>query len=258
LKKITNRFKNIQKIRQKLQTGKCSIGTWQQIPYASISEILGQAGYDWVAVDIEHGCISVDQLPDMFRAIELGATLPLARIAESKQKECKQALDAGAGGIIAPMIDSAEQLKTVRDSCRWPPAGTRGVGYSRANLFGKNFDTYTEEAQSPLLVAQIEHIRAVENLDEILQVGGLDAVIVGPYDLSASMGLTAQFDHENFQIAMNQIISLCEKYKIPCGDHVVDPNPEKLQLRIEQGYRFIAYSTDAIFLYHNSINPLTN
>ena len=253
-----NRFNNITTIRKKISENKSSIGTWQQISHASISEILGQAGYDWVAVDIEHGCISVDQLPDMFRAIELGGTLPLARIAESKQKECKQALDAGAGGIIAPMIDSAEQLKTVRDSCRWPPAGTRGVGYSRANLFGKNFDTYTEEAQSPLLVAQIEHIRAVENLDEILQVGGLDAVIVGPYDLSASMGLTAQFDHENFQIAMNQIISLCEKYKIPCGDHVVDPNPEKLQLRIEQGFRFIAYSTDAVFLYHNSINPLTN
>jgi 2-dehydro-3-deoxyglucarate aldolase len=253
-----NRYNNITSIRKKLNENKPSIGTWQQIPHASISEILGQAGYDWVAVDIEHGSISVDQLPDMFRAIELGGKLPLARIAESKQKDCKQALDAGAGGIIAPMINSAEQLKTVRDSCRWPPAGTRGVGYSRANLFGKNFDKYTEEALSPLLVAQIEHILAVENLDEILQVEGLDAVIIGPYDLSASMGITGKFDHENFQITMNQIISLCEKYKIPCGDHVVNNNPEKLQLRIEQGYRFIAYSTDAIFLYHNSINPLTN
>ena len=135
-----NRLKNIQKIRQKLQTGMCSIGTWQQIPHASISEILGHAGYDWVALDMEHGSIGVEQLPNLFRAIELGDTLPLARIAQSHPKDFKQALDAGAGGIIAPMIESAEQLESIRDACCWPPAGNRGVGYSRANLFGKYFE----------------------------------------------------------------------------------------------------------------------
>ncbi len=144
------RLEIIKMIRNKLQNHQVSIGTWQQIPNASISEILGQAGYDWVAVDMEHGSISVDQLPNLFRAIELGDTLSLARIAESKPKDCKQALDAGAGGIIAPMIESAEQLMMVRNACCWPPGGSRGVGFSRANLFGKNFDVYNKEAQSPL------------------------------------------------------------------------------------------------------------
>ena len=134
------RFDNIIRIRQKLSENRPSIGTWQQIPHASISEILGESGYDWVAVDMEHGSISIDQLPDLIRAIELGGTLPLVRIAESKSKDCKQALDAGAGGVIAPMIESADQLNTIRASCCWPPAGTRGVGFSRANLFGKYFD----------------------------------------------------------------------------------------------------------------------
>ena len=138
------RLNKIESIREKLQNDQVSIGTWQQIPHASVSEILGQAGYDWVAVDMEHGSIGVDQLPDLFRAIELGGTLPLARIAESKPKDCKQALDAGAGGIIAPMIQSADQLKTIRDACCWPPTGKRGVGFSRANLFGKNFDEYKD------------------------------------------------------------------------------------------------------------------
>ena len=246
------RLEKIKIIREKLQNGKASIGTWQQIPHASISEILGQAGYDWVAVDIEHGSIGVDQLPDLFRAIELGDTLPMARIAESKTKDCKQALDAGAGGIIAPMVENAEQLKMVRNACNWPPTGTRGVGFSRANLFGKNFDSYSEEAQSPLLIAQIEHINAVNNLDEILQVNGLDAIIVGPYDLSASMGITGKFDIREFIEVMESILNRCKKYNVPCGDHVVQPDHSLLKKRIDQGYRFIAFSIDAVFLHDSA------
>ena len=134
---MINRLNKIANIRKKLYNRDYTIGTWQQIPHASISEILGQASYDWVVVDMEHGSINVNQLPSLFQAIELGDTLPMARIAESKSNDCKQALDAGAGGIIAPMIESAEQLASIRDACRWPPAGKRGVGFSRANLYGK-------------------------------------------------------------------------------------------------------------------------
>ena len=245
----------IKLIRKKIQNDQVSIGTWQQIPHASISEILGQAGYDWVAVDMEHGSISVDQLPNLFRAIELGDTLPLARIAESKPKDCKQALDAGAGGIIAPMIESAEQLKMVRYACCWPPVGSRGVGFSRANLFGKYFDSYKKEAQSPLLIAQIEHINAVNNLDEILQVNGLDAIIVGPYDLSASMGITGEFDSQEFTDVMDSIMALCKNHHVPCGDHVVQPDQKLLEKRIDQGFRFIAFGTDGVFMYINCNNP---
>jgi len=246
------KLEKIKKIRAKLQNGKISIGTWQQIPDASISEILGHVGYDWVAVDMEHGSVSVAQLPDLFRAIELGGTLPLARIVESNPKDCKQALDAGACGIIAPMIENAEQLKMVRNACCWPPVGTRGVGFSRANLFGKKFESYKKEAQSPLLIAQIEHINAVNNLDEIIQVDGLDAIIVGPYDLSASMGITGKFDTPEFIEIMDSIINRCKKYNVSCGDHVVQPDQKLLEKRIQQGYRFIAYSIDAVFLYDSA------
>ena len=255
-KRMSKRHELGNKIRQKLEKGDVSIGTWQQISHPSISEILGQADYEWVVVDLEHGSISMDRLPDLFRAIELGGTLPLARIAESKAKDCKQALDAGAGGIIAPMIISAEQLETVRNSCCWPPAGNRGVGYSRANLFGKHFEKYKEEAQTPLFVAQIEHINAVENMEKILKVDGLDAVIIGPYDLSASMGLTAEIKHNEFTAVMDYILKCCKQFNVPCGDHVVELNPKLLQKRIDQGYKFIAYGTDGVFLNHSSRFPL--
>ena len=102
---------------------------------------------------MEHGSISTNQLPNLFRAIEIGNTLPLARIAQPRPKDCKQALDAGAGGIIAPMIDNAKQLQIIIEACQWPPTGSRGVGFSRANLFGKYFEEYKIEAQKPLIIA---------------------------------------------------------------------------------------------------------
>ncbi len=243
-----NRLDAINMIRDKLHDGGASIGSWMQIPHPSIAEIMGQAGYDWVAVDMEHGAISVHQLPDLFRALELGDTLPLARVAQGTTKDCKQVLDAGAAGVIIPMVETAEQLKKVRDAVRWPPSGKRGVAFSRANLFGKNFDQYIIEAQQPLLVAMIEHIDAIKNLDEILQVEGLDAILIGPYDLSASMNIISDFDNCEFIKTMNLILNKAKSYNIACGVHVVKPSIKELNIKLNEGYKFLAYSIDSVFL----------
>jgi 2-dehydro-3-deoxyglucarate aldolase len=252
-----NRLKAIVDIRKKLNGGGTSIGSWMQIPHPSIAEIMGQSNYDWVAVDMEHGAISTHQLPDLFRALELGNTLPLVRLARGHFKDCKQALDAGAGGVIVPMIESADQLRMVRDATRWPPVGNRGVAFSRANLFGKNFNDYIEEAKQPMLIAMIEHIDAIDELDEILKVKGLDAILIGPYDLSASMDLTTQFDHPEFVKTIKKIKSKSEFANIPCGVHVVKPSVEDLQAKVDDGYRFIAYSIDGVFLNHIATKPNT-
>jgi 2-dehydro-3-deoxyglucarate aldolase len=219
-----------------------------QIPNTSVAEIMGQAGYEWVVVDMEHGAIGHNQLPDIFRALELGGTLPLARIAEGQAKDCKQALDAGAGGIIVPMIESAQQLREIREYCSWPPSGLRGVGFSRANLFGKRFGEYSVEAQSPILIAMIENMAAVEDLESILKVGGLDAILVGPYDLSASLGLTGQFDHVKFKGLIKKIGEMARAASISAGFHVVEPSHDEVNDRISEGYRFLAYSIDAVML----------
>ena len=243
-----NRLMAIADIRKKLNNGGVSIGSWMQIPHPSIAEIMGQSNYDWVAVDMEHGAISVHQLPDLFRALELGNTLPLVRLAHGHSKDCKQALDAGAGGVIVPMIKNADQLRKVRDATRWPPSGNRGVAFSRANLFGKNFNEYIKEAKQPLLIAMIEHIDAINELDDILKVDELDAILIGPYDLSASMNLTAQFDHPEFAKAIRDIKSKSESANIPCGIHVVSPSVDDLKEKIDDNYRFIAYSIDSVIL----------
>jgi len=246
-----NRLESIQRIRDQLRCGGRSIGSWLQIGHSSVAEIMGDAGYDWVAIDLEHGTVGIHQLPDLFRALELGGTLPLVRLAHGHPKDCKLALDAGAGGVIVPMIESAAQLVGVRNACCWPPAGSRGVGFSRANLFGKYFDDYKMEAQAPLLVAMIEHITAVDQLEEIVSVDGLDALLIGPYDLSASMGIVAEFQHARFIEAMKKIKEVANGYKIPCGVHIVTPSPEELNERLSEGYRFLAYSIDSVFLNNN-------
>jgi 2-dehydro-3-deoxyglucarate aldolase len=250
-----NRLEKIRAIRAALANKQASVGSWIQIPHPSIAEIMGDAGYDWVAIDLEHGAIAVHQLPELFRALDLGDTLPLVRLAHGAAKDCKQALDAGAGGVIVPMIENAAQLIAARDACRWPPAGTRGVGFARGNLFGKRFEQYAEEAQAPLLVAMIEHIAAVEVLEEILAVEGLDAIMIGPYDLSASMGLTGNFEAPEFLAATERIRMHALRAGISAGLHVVAPDPKVLQQRIAEGYRFIAYSIDAVFLNQSVERP---
>ena len=246
-----NRADKINTIRSKLSKGEVSIGTWQQIPHPSISEILGNAGFDWVAVDLEHGSVGVHQLPDLFRAIELGGSLPLARIAMASEKDCRQALDAGAGGVIIPMIKNAQQLEELITVCQWPPAGTRGVGFCRANLYGKYFDDYKNEAKNPLIIAQIENKEAVENINSILSVNGVDAIIIGPYDLSASMGITGEFSNCDFINALSEVINICDMNNIPAGIHVVNADRKELKNAIGLGYKFVAYSIDAQILLNH-------
>ena len=243
-----NKLDKLRAIRQALAGNGTSIGSWMQIPHASVAELMGDAGFDWIAIDLEHGSISLHQLPDLCRAIELGNTLPLVRLAQGGLSECKQALDAGAAGVIVPMVETADQLRRVAAACRWPPAGTRGVGFSRANLFGRRFADYQHEAQTPLLVAMIEHVGTLEHLPEILAVEGLDAIFIGPYDLSASMGLTGRFDEPDFKAVTGRIRTLAAAASIACGVHVVAPSREELAARNNDGYRFVAHSIDAVFL----------
>lgn len=243
-------------IKHKLRTGAPTVGSWLQLPDSSVAEIMGNAGYDWVAVDLEHGRFSQEKLPDIFRALELGGTVPFARVAQAQAKEIKQVLDAGAQGVIFPMIETREQLEHAISWALYPPLGTRGVGYARTNLFGKNFERGIESVSEIVLVAQIEHVRALQELDDILQVEHLDGIMIGPYDLSASMGLTARFDHPDFVAVMDTIREKAKMYHVPMGLHVVQPDPEQLRRKIAEGYQFLAYSIDSVFMYRAAECPI--
>ena len=193
-------------LRHNIRNGKATIGTWLQIPSSDVAEIVGRMGYDFAAVDMEHGSFSRCHLPDIFRALERWGTLPFARILEPTKFYIKEALDSGARGLIFPMIETREQLDNAISWSLYPggkeyTTGTRGVGFSRANAFGLDFPQHVTEdglGQDIVLAAQIEHVNALPNLDAIFSHPRLDAYMVGPYDLSASMGLTGQFEHPKF------------------------------------------------------------
>ena len=253
-----SRFDNLSKIRQMLTSMRPSIGSWIQLPNASVAEIMGNAGYDWIAIDAEHGTISIESFPHLFRAIELSGAVPLVRILEPSISRCREALDSGAGGVIMPMIESAKQLTELISNCRWPPAGVRGVGFCRANLYGKRFDDYSEEAKSPLVVAMIETKKGIQNISEIASVEGLDAVLIGPYDLTASLGILGEFDSPLFEKAISTVKFECSKNSVACGVHIVSPSKKNLQKRIDEGYTFIAYGIDAVFLNDSCQNPNIN
>ena len=245
----------LSEVRDRISAGSVSLGSWIQIPDSTVAELVGAAGYDWVAVDMEHGAIGWRELPDLFRGIERGGTLPLVRVAEPRAIECRRALDAGAGGVIIPMVDSASLLSELVAACRWPPLGKRGVGYARFNGFGARFDVASPLVTAPLVVAMIETAVGLSNLQEILEVGGLDAIMIGPYDLSGSLGHPGDFGSIAYAKAIETIIETCHSAGMAYGIHVVEPSVSDLQRRVNEGFTFIAYSVDSVFLRVAAARP---
>jgi 2-dehydro-3-deoxyglucarate aldolase len=254
----TARFDRITTLRAKLQAGQPSVGSWLQIPSPDVAELVASGGFDWVAIDTEHGAVSRHQLPDLMRAIELHGALPLVRVSHPDPRPCQQALDAGAGGVVVPRIEDAATLREIIAGCQWPPAGRRGVGFSRANVFGKHFEAYKGEAKQPLVVAQVESKKAVDNIESLTQVAGVDAIMVGPYDLSASLGLTGEIGHARVQDAVATVVRACQKAGVPSGIHVVNPDAKLLSSAVDAGHRFIAFGVDAVFISSVAVNPRRN
>tara|TARA_B100000787_G_scaffold168655_1_gene157836 strand:+ start:2405 stop:3184 length:780 start_codon:yes stop_codon:yes gene_type:complete len=236
------------KKRLKKNCSSVSIGSWLQIPDPNISEIMSNSNFEWLVIDLEHGSFSKKDMINCFRAISLGNSLPFARVRNDNKTEIQEALDSGACGIIVPNIKNNSQLQKVISYSCWPPKGSRGVGFSRANIFGKIFDKYKVFAQNPFLVAMIECKEGLENIHTISKNDALDAILIGPYDLSASLGSTGNFTNKKFTNAIKKIVSTCKKNHISVGMHQVAPKEDDLKKLIKKGFNFIPYGIDTSFL----------
>lgn len=234
--------------RKKIINHELTIGSWITIGNTTIAEILANAGFDWLVVDLEHTTISLDQAGELIRTISLSGVPSLVRLTNNDANQIKRVMDAGAEGIIVPMVNNeGDAIKAVA-ATRYPPLGVRGVGLARAQRYGAAFKEYLswqeDKGSGPVVVVQIEHIDAVENLEKILNVDGVDAFIIGPYDLSCSMGIPGEFNNPKFKEIMNIIIKVGNKLNAISGLHVVEPDIDKLNDAINTGYKFIAYSVD--------------
>ena len=222
-----------------------SIGSWITLGHPAIAEIMAEAGFDWLTVDLEHSTITIREAEDLIRIIELKGVIPLVRLTSNSSEQIKRVMDAGAHGVVVPMVCSADDARAAVAAVRYPPVGKRGVGLARAQGYGSSFETYKSWQESEAtVVVQVEHIEAVNNLEEILTTDGVDAYIVGPYDLSGSMGIPGEFEDPKFVEAMNRIRAIAEQLKVPGGVHLIEPNPAELLRLVEQGNEFIAYSLD--------------
>ena len=229
--------KLINKLRKKFKKGKLTIGGWMQICDPNIAEIMSSANYDWITFDLEHGSYSIKDVINSVRAVELNKKIKLARLPNKNLAISAQVLDAGCDGVIIPNIKNKSELIKIRNSIYFPPKGHRGVGFSRVNMFGKNFKRKMKDKIKPILIAMIENVEGIKNLDEILSVEGLDAILVGPYDLSSS-----------------QIIDKTKKKKITLGIHVLQTSIKEVKEQFRKGFKFIPYGTDALLLNQSIIN----
>jgi len=237
------------KLRTALINNELSLGTWLQIGHPAIAEILANVGYDWICVDMEHGTIDLESMTHVFRAIEANGSVPVVRLPKNDPIWISRSLDAGAMGLIIPMVNSVEEIEHVIRCAKYPPRGERGYGYSRANMYGMKFEEYIKSANNEIaIIAQIEHKNGIENLDAIMQVPDLDAVFIGPLDLSGSYGKTGQLDCPEMRDALKRYLDACKKHGKCAGTHIVRSDDDSVKRAIKQGYRLIALGVDGVFL----------
>lgn len=206
---------------------------------------MARSGFDWVVVDLEHSVITIDGAGDLIQTIDLCGVAPLVRLTSNQPDQIKRVMDAGAHGIVVPMVNSPEDAMRAVAATRYAPRGTRGVGLARAQGFGSRFQEYLAwQEEGPVVIVQIEHKDAIGHLEEILAVTGVDGFIIGPYDLSCSMGFPGQFERDEFIAAMNVIRETGVRRGCATGLHIVEPDLNRLEDVVRQGFNFIAYSVD--------------
>lgn len=244
-------------LKNKLKKNQLTIGSWIMMGHPMSIEVLALAGFEWLVIDIEHTPIDLETVQSLIRTIQASDMKALVRVSKNEEVIIKRVLDMGADGIIVPMVNSKEDAKRAVNYAKYPPIGKRGVGLFRATRYGMKFEEYKKWVDDELvIIAQIEHIDAVNNIDEILQIEGIDGTIIGPYDLSASMGYPGEFEREDVKDAVQKVLDRCKAFNIPSGFHVVDTDPEKLQIKIEQGCTFLAYGIDYFFMRDAAINGM--
>lgn len=231
-------------VKQLLKAGKPALGTWLTLGNPLAAEQLSMSGFDWLTIDQEHAAIDASLTLNLLQAISLGSATPLCRVPWNSPVWIRRCLDAGAYGVVVPMVNSRAEAELAVSACKYPPLGQRGLGGLRRQLYGGA--DYVEHANDEILVVvQIEHIDAVERADEILAVPGVDAYFIGPNDLCASMGLkpTTEPDEPRYHEALAHVKAIAAGLGVAAGLHVGSSTTARRY--IELGYQFIAMSSDA-------------
>jgi 2-dehydro-3-deoxyglucarate aldolase len=252
--KATNTLKQLNEARatfkSKLRTNECVFGGWTSLAHPQITEIMSRAGFDFIGIDIEHSTISQEQSQRIIAASHANGTLCLPRIASHNMETIKRLLDSGADGIIVPMVETTEDVQDIIRWCKYSPVGKRSFGISRAQGYGFDFEEYARSWNSvSSIIIQIESIEGVDNIDEILAFDEVDGAMIGPYDLSGSLGIPGQLDNPKLTAAGKKVIAACRKHNKACGIQLTEPDLKTVKASKKAGYTFIVLASDIFLLW---------
>lgn len=224
-------------------------GSWVSFAHPSITEIFASHEFDFLAIDMEHGTINLEQAQRIIAASQFFKVPCLPRPVSHSNDWIKPLLESGADGLIAPMVNSEQELVSLVNDVKYPPLGKRSFGVNRAQSYGSNFDGYVKDwNDSSVLIAQIESKSAVENIKQIVSNPDLDGIMIGPYDLSGSLGVPGEKFHPLVKEAENKVIKACTERGISCGTQLSDFNSDSVNSALSMGYTFIIASSDLFVL----------
>lgn len=241
-------------LKERIKKGEAVNGCWLNLGSSLTAEIVGLAGFDWVLIDLEHGAGNEKDVLSQLQALEHTNTAAIVRIESAERQRIHRVLDVGAEGVMCPHINNLDEAKMVVSGLRYPPEGTRGVAKMvRATGFGKNFAEYSSSANENIVgIAQIETIEALDHLDEIATLDGIDVLFIGPADLTTALGIFGQLDHQLFTDAVKATVNAAQKAGKATG--ILLFNPDDYNTWHQLGIRMIACGADATFVADGARN----
>ncbi|MBI4006054.1 MAG: 2,4-dihydroxyhept-2-ene-1,7-dioic acid aldolase [Gammaproteobacteria bacterium] len=236
---------NNKSFADRLRSGELLIGCLVSLNSPAITEILAEAGFDWLFIDTEHGAFNPEQAQSMLQAA--GQCPCVIRLPSGDEIWIKKALDIGAAGIIAPQVHTPEQAKQIVQYCKYSPEGSRGVGIGRAHKYGMAFEDYINAAnKQTAVILQAESQQAIDNIESIANIAGVDAIFIGPYDLSASLGCIGKVSDPKVREAINKAANSCQRAGIRLG--IFGVSTDAVKPYIEKGFTLITVGVDTLFV----------
>ncbi|MHB8645965.1 MAG: HpcH/HpaI aldolase family protein [Thermomicrobiales bacterium] len=239
-------------VKRALREGRPSVGTWLSYGAPLAVEAMTTVGFDWLTIDWEHNAIDIETVALMMAAMRGTACAPMVRLPQGHHENIKRVLDAGAWGIVAPMVNTVEEAQIIARAAKHPPVGNRSFGGGRYNAsFDAQPGEYNKRANDEIcVILMIESPEGINNLDAMLEAGGIDGIFVGPNDMLGNMGEAPAMWSEAkvFQEGMRHILQTCKKHKVAAGIHCADH--KAVSDRIAEGYQFLALASEARFMLH--------
>ncbi len=240
--------------RDALQSGKPVIGTLLTVASPEVAEALALLGFDWIFIDLEHGSLSIKDAQTAIQAVA-NRSFTLVRVPDGTPENIKRVMDTGCSGIIVPMVSSESYARKIVALAKYPPLGERSVGLGRAQGYGLRFSEYLSSANDQTaVIVQIEHRDAIASVDQIAVVPGIDALFVGPYDLSNSMGLVGQVGHPDVVAAIDKVRVACGRTSLAMG--IYCSNGDQARNEIKAGARLVAVGTDIMHMANSARSTL--